>query len=139
MVDVHTKEIRSYNMSQIRYRDTKPEMRVRRVCHSLGLRYRLHRKDLPGKPDLVFARYKTVLFVHGCFWHMHSRCKDGKKAPKSNVEYWSSKREGNRKRDRKHKRELRKNGWRVLEYWECELKDLDKLKKRVSKDFCLES
>lgn len=118
MADVHTREQRSLNMSRIRGVDTKPEMRVRKLLHGLGFRYRLHVKDLPGKPDLVFRRAKAVLFVHGCFWHMH-RCKYGKPAPATNKTFWAEKRRGNAVRDKRTRRLLRADGWRVFEVWEC--------------------
>ena len=122
MADVHTAEQRSLNMARIRGRDTKPEMRVRRILHAAGLRYRLHGKDLPGKPDLVFPRAKTVLFVHGCFWHMH-RCRFGKPVPATNQEFWAQKRRGNAERDKRNKAALKAAGWRVLEIWECQTRD----------------
>ena len=118
MADVHTPEARSFNMSRIQGRDTKPEMCVRKLLHSMGFRYRLHVKDLPGKPDLVFPRAKTVLFVHGCFWHMH-RCKYGKPAPATNKTFWAEKRRGNADRDKRNRRLLRADGWKVFEIWEC--------------------
>jgi DNA mismatch endonuclease (patch repair protein) len=118
VTDVHTAEIRSFNMSHIRGRDTKPEMRVRKLLHRMGFRYRLHVKDLPGKPDLVFPRARTVLFVHGCFWHMH-RCKYGKPAPATNKSFWAEKRRLNVERDRRNRRSLRADGWTVFEIWEC--------------------
>jgi len=105
-------------MSRIRGRDTKPEMRVRKLLHSMGFRYRLHAKDLPGKPDLVFPRVKAVLFVHGCFWHMH-RCKYGKPAPATNKTFWAEKRRSNADRDKRNRRLLRSDGWQVFEIWEC--------------------
>lgn len=118
MTDVHTPETRSYNMSRIQGRNTKPELRVRKLLHGMGFRYRLHVKDLPGKPDLVFPRAKTVLFVHGCFWHMH-RCKYGKPAPATNRTFWADKRRGNTERDRRNRQKLRTAGWKVFEIWEC--------------------
>ena len=100
MTDVHTPEQRSFNMSRISGRDTKPEMLVRRMIHAAGFRYRLHVKDLPGKPDLVFPKAGLVLFVHGCFWHMH-KCKYGKPAPANNRDFWAQKRGGNADRDKR--------------------------------------
>lgn len=119
MAESLTKEQRSANMARIKSKDTGPEMIVRRIVWSLGLRYRLHRSDLPGKPDLVFAGRRMVIFVHGCFWHSH-HCREGRRTPKSNVAYWSEKRCNNVLRDRHHTRCLRKLGWRVLVVWECE-------------------
>jgi DNA mismatch endonuclease (patch repair protein) len=122
MTDVHTPEQRSFNMSSIRGRDTGPEMRVRRLLHQAGFRYRLHRKDLPGKPDLVFPRARTVVFVHGCFWHMH-RCKLGKPVPATNHDFWAQKRRSNVDRDKRNRALLKKAGWHVVEIWECQTRD----------------
>lgn len=108
---------RSKNMSAIRSKDTAIEVRARRALHAAGFRFRLHRKDLAGKPDLVFVRYKTVAFVHGCFWHGHA-CADGR-TPKSNVEYWQPKIAGNRARDQRNQEILRDAGWRVFVLREC--------------------
>jgi DNA mismatch endonuclease (patch repair protein) len=117
-------------MSRIRSAGTKPEMRVRKLLHGMGLRYRLHGKDLPGKPDLVFPRARAVLFVHGCFWHMH-RCRYGKPAPATNSDFWATKRRSNADRDKRNRKALKAAGWKVFEIWECatrnERKILDKL------------
>jgi DNA mismatch endonuclease (patch repair protein) len=126
MTDVLTAAQRSYNMSRIRSAHTGPEMRVRRVLHAMGLRYRLHGKGLPGKPDLVFAGARAVLFVHGCFWHMH-RCKYGKPAPATNATFWTLKRRSNVERDRRNRAALRAEGWKVFEIWECHLRDEDQM------------
>ena len=125
-MDVHTSETRSLNMSRIRSKDTKPELAVRRLCHSLGYRFRLHRKDLPGKPDLVLPKYKIALFVNGCFWHLHD-CKWGSVKPKTNSEFWSRKREQTVERDTESHRLLRTLGWRPRVIWECETKDAKNL------------
>lgn len=119
-------------MRRVKATDTGPERIVRRLVHSLGYRYRLHRRDLPGCPDLVLPRYRTVIFVHGCFWHMHS-CKAGRKAPKTNAEYWQAKRDRNRRRDARVRRQLRRQGWRVLTVWECQTRSgkFNKLKARI--------
>ncbi len=114
-------------MSRIRGVNTTPELRVRRLLHSLGLRYRLHGKGLPGKPDLVFAGPRAVLFVHGCFWHMH-RCRYGKPAPVTNQTFWANKRRSNAERDKRNRCALRKDGWQVFEIWECHTRDDDKLR-----------
>jgi DNA mismatch endonuclease (patch repair protein) len=119
MAKALTKEQRSANMARIRSKDTGPEMAVRRIVWGFGLRYRLHRSDLPGKPDLVFTGRRKTVLVHGCFWHSHY-CREGRRTPKSNVAYWSMKRCNNVLRDRRHRRRLRKLGWRVLVIWECE-------------------
>ncbi len=131
MTDVHTPEQRHYNMSRISGRDTAPELRVRRLLHGMGFRYRLHVKDMPGKPDLVFPRARAVLFVHGCFWHMH-RCKYGKPAPATNRTFWAEKRRSNVARDKKNRRLLRKDGWRVFEIWECHTRDVGRMSERLS-------
>ena len=132
MVDVHTKEQRSYNMSRIRNKDTTPEIIVRSTVHRLGYRYALHRKDLPGHPDLVLTRHHKIIFVHGCFWHMH-RCRYGRVVPKTNKKFWKIKREGNVDRDIRNLRKLRREGWKVLVVWECQIRNserlIDKLKK----------
>jgi len=121
-MDVHSREQRSRNMSAIRGKDTKPEMIVRCIVHRLGYRYRLHRRDLPGTPDLVFPRLHKIINVHGCFWHMH-KCRYGLVTPKTNRNFWEAKRTGNARRDRTTLRRLRANGWDVLAVWECETKN----------------
>jgi DNA mismatch endonuclease (patch repair protein) len=120
---------RSRIMRAIKGKDTQPEFVVRRLCHGLGYRYRLHRADLPGKPDLVFVSLKKVIFVHGCFWHGHS-CARGNRVPKNNRRYWVSKVAHNSERDKRHRRDLRDRGWRVLVLWECELKAVS-LERRI--------
>jgi DNA mismatch endonuclease (patch repair protein) len=119
-------------MALIRGTDTGPELVVRRIVHSMGFRYRLHVKTLPGKPDLVFPRLRKVILVHGCFWHRHRKktCTLAR-LPKSRVEFWRSKLEGNRLRDQTIKRSLRKAGWSILEVWECEMQNFDALKRRL--------
>lgn len=118
MSDVHTPEQRSYNMSRITSGNTKPEMIVRRLVHGMGFRYRLHRKNLPGKPDLVFSRLRKIIFVHGCFFHMHN-CSYGQVTPKTNVEFWKNKRKSNVDRDVRNESQLKVMGWEVLIIWEC--------------------
>ena len=129
-----TSEVRSANMRAIRSKDMKPEMAVRKLLHRLGYRYRLHRHDLPGRPDLVFSSRRKVIFVHGCFWHQH-RKKDCKlvRKPKSNTDYWLPKLERNVKRDRKHRKSLKKEGWDVLVIWECEVKKGERLGRQLQK------
>ena len=116
-------------MSRIRGKDTASEMLVRRLVYRMGIRYRLHRRDLPGTPDLVFSTRRKVIFVHGCFWHQHD-CGRGKR-PSSNVEFWNVKLDGNLRRDRANVESLKKQDWGVLVVWECELKDPDKLSHRI--------
>jgi DNA mismatch endonuclease (patch repair protein) len=132
MVDMFTKERRSEIMARITDRDTKPEMAVRRLLHRMGLRFRLHGKVLPGKPDIVLRKWKTVVFVHGCFWHGHD-CKRGskKRRPKTNASYWNPKIEGNMIRDAKHAKELAVLGWRRIVVWDCETGDPARLEKRL--------
>jgi len=120
---------RSRIMRAVKSVDTGPEMIVRRMLHKLGYRYRLHRKDLPGKPDLVFPSRKAVIFVHGCFWHGHN-CKRGARTPKTNTQYWTDKIRRNVERDAQTIADLKAAGWRVLVIWECELKDIDRLRSR---------
>lgn len=121
MADVHNKATRSYNMSRIKGKDTKPEMLVRKFLFSKGFRYRLHVKDLPGKPDIVLPKYKTIIFVHGCFFHGHKGCKYFV-VPKTRTEWWLDKIKGNQKRDREVEIQLNVLGWKVITIWECELK-----------------
>jgi len=129
-VDTLTPTQRSERMSRVRSKDTKPEMAVRRLVHGLGYRYRLHGRKLPGHPDLVFASRRKVIFVHGCFWHRHPRCKNTR-LPKSKLDFWKPKLEDNRKRDLKSQRMLRKLGWAYLVIWECEVNGTEVLTKRI--------
>lgn len=131
MVDNFPPEIRSRIMRAIKGKDTSPEMTVRRIVHGMGKRYRLHRKDLPGKPDLTFAGLRKVIFVHGCFWHGHD-CKHGTRQPKDNADYWGKKIRRNKERDRESQTALKSMGWDVMVIWECQLKDLEALKERLS-------
>jgi DNA mismatch endonuclease (patch repair protein) len=121
MADVHSKEVRSYNMSMIRGKDTKPEILVRKFLFSKGLRYRLHDKRLSGKPDIVCPRYKTAVFIHGCFWHGHKDCKYYV-IPKTRTEWWQNKIDLNKANDDKAVFKLISDGWNVIIVWECELK-----------------
>lgn len=121
MADVHNKETRSYNMSRIKGKDTKPELLVRKFLFSRGFRYKLHDKSLPGKPDLVFPKYKTVIFVHGCFWHGHEGCKYAV-IPKTKTEWWENKIKKTKVKDEENISALIAMGWKVIEVWECELK-----------------
>lgn len=127
-----TPELRSRTMRAVRSRDTSPELAVRRLLRGLGLTgYRLHRKELPGKPDVVFVGRKKAIFVHGCFWHGHN-CQRGRRVPLTNVDYWLLKIERNRQRDAKHLAELTQLGWSVLTVWECDLRDPTALAGKLS-------
>jgi DNA mismatch endonuclease (patch repair protein) len=130
MADVLTPQQRSFNMSRIRSRDTRPEMIVRSIVHRMGFRYRLHKKDLPGKPDLVLVRHQKIIDVHGCFFHMHE-CPYGKVKPATNAEFWQKKRQSNKDRDRRNVELLKKDGWQVLIVWECQTRDQDRLEKTL--------
>jgi len=121
MADVHTREVRSFNMSQIKGKNTKPEMLVRKFLFSKGLRYRLHDKKLPGRPDLVFPKYRAVVFINGCFWHGHQGCKYFV-TPKTRADWWLSKINNNKKKDTENIAELQQQKWKVITVWECELK-----------------
>lgn len=130
MADVHDKKTRSYNMSQIKGKNTKPEMLVRKFLHAHGFRYRLHANNLPGKPDIVLPKYRTVIFVHGCFFHKHN-CHLFK-WPATNQEFWKNKISGNLERDKKAIASLKKAGWTIIILWECDLK-LKKLQQTLTK------
>ena len=132
MADVLTPEQRSFNMSRIRNRDTRPEMIVRSIVHRLGYRYRLHKSDLPGKPDVVLVRHRKIIDVHGCFFHMH-KCRYGSVVPATNAKFWRMKRQSNVERDRRNLAALRRHGWRVMIVWECETRNLPKLSKRIER------
>ena len=134
-MDSHSKEVRSYNMSQIRSTNSKPEMLVRKYLFAKGLRYRKNVKTLPGKPDIVLKKYKTVVFVNGCFWHKHEGCKYFV-WPKNNEEFWKTKILGNVARDREKKKQLEFLGWRVFVVWECELKK-SRFEETLAKLCCL--
>lgn len=120
MTDIHDKATRSYNMSRIRGKDTSPEKIVRKYLFSKGLRYRVHASNLPGRPDIVLAKFKTVVFVHGCFWHAHERCSRFV-LPKTRRKWWRDKLSRNKERDKENIAALTEQGWQVLEIWECEL------------------
>lgn len=121
MADVHDKKTRSYNMSRIRSKNTKPEILVRKFLHSQGFRFRVHYKKLPGKPDIVLPKYKTVIFINGCFWHGHDNCRYFV-APKTNTDWWLNKIFLNRANDNKSVKALKKEGWKIIILWECQLK-----------------
>lgn len=136
MADVHSKETRSYNMSRIRSKDTSPELLVRKFLHSKGFRYTLHNKNLPGKPDIVLPKYNTIIFVQGCFWHGHRDCKYAS-IPKTRTEWWQKKIDTNKANDEKAQKLLKKEGWKIINVWGCDLKKqkmektLDKLVKKL--------
>ena len=127
MSDVLTPEQRRRNMSAIKGKNTKPELVVRKLVHSLGFRFRLHRKDLPGKPDLVFPKLRKIIFVHGCFWHMHD-CRYGRVTPKNNAEFWAAKRLRTVHRDASIEEQLNALGWKVFPVWECQIRDVMSLR-----------
>jgi DNA mismatch endonuclease (patch repair protein) len=129
-MDKLTRGLRSHNMGRIGSKDTRPEMLVRRLVHALGYRYRLHVKELPGKPDLVFRSRKKVIFVHGCFWHQHKGCREGR-VPSSSESYWAPKLARNVERDGEHLRSLKRLGWKVLVLWECQLDSVARLERKV--------
>lgn len=133
MADIFTPEKRSKIMSKVKQKDSKQEMFVRKLTHSMGYRYRLHKEGLPGKPDLVFPKYKKVIFVHGCFWHGHEGCRRSA-LPSTNVEFWRKKISGNVKRDKLTYKRLEKLGWGILIIWQCEIKQFEKenLKRKIS-------
>ena len=122
MADIISKERRSWNMSRIRSKDTKPELKVRSQLHNMGYRFRLHKKELPGNPDIILPKYMIVIFVNGCFWHRHEGCKMAYN-PSSNIEFWQQKFRGNVERDRKAVSELNALGWTVHTVWECQTAD----------------
>ena len=130
MVDTVSPEVRSRIMSRVKSKGMKPEMKVRRLLHGLGYRYRLHRSDLPGRPDLVFPSRRKVVFVNGCFWHYHRGCKHVR-VPASNRDYWVGKLEGNRERDERNLLLLEELGWGVMTAWECELRDMERATGRL--------
>ena len=131
-IDVYPPEKRSAVMRQVKGKDTAPEMTVRRALTALGARYRLHRKDLPGNPDIVMPGRRLALFVHGCFWHGHD-CARGARVPKANRDYWVAKVGRNKVRDNRSRADLEARGWRVETIWECELKDADGLRARLAR------
>lgn len=122
MADRLDKERRSWNMGRIRSKNTKPEMAVRKALHAAGFRFRVHVKDLPGKPDIVLPKWKAVVFIHGCFWHRHNGCK-GASTPKTRTEWWNNKFERNQENDEKNIQALKNDGWNVVIVWECEIKN----------------
>lgn len=132
MADRISKAHRSWNMSRIRGKNTKPELQLRSALHKAGFRFRLHDRKLPGKPDIVLRQFKTVILVHGCYWHRHPGCTEAT-TPKSNVDFWTAKFDATVERDRRNIAALEAAGWRVLVVWECEIKaDLSDVVSRIS-------
>jgi DNA mismatch endonuclease (patch repair protein) len=132
MADVFTKEKRSWIMSRVKGRDTKPEILVRSIVHRMGFRFRLHQRELPGNPDIVLARHSKVIFVNGCFWHGHKRCIRSKR-PTTNTRFWNKKLDGNIERDKRFRKQLRQMGWKVLVVWQCETMKPEKLLKKLER------
>lgn len=131
-MDIWTSEKRSKVMAKIRSKNTKPEIVLRSLLHKKGFRFRIHRKNLPGKPDIVFPAKKLAVYVHGCFWHLHANCRDGT-IPKSNTEFWNKKLSANVERDNKHLKNIRLLNWKAIVIWECEI---EKQPTRVLKKIC---
>ncbi len=129
-MDVFDKQKRSSIMSTVKNRNTKPELIVRSMLHRMGYRFRIHRRDLPGNPDITLPKHKKIVFVHGCFWHGHKKCRRAKR-PTTNQEFWNKKLNSNIKRDNKNVLELNKAGWQTLVVWSCEIKDKDNLMQRL--------
>ncbi|WP_297229085.1 very short patch repair endonuclease [uncultured Desulfovibrio sp.] len=129
-MDSVSKEKRSWIMGRVKGRNTRPEKLVRSLLHGMGYRFRLQRADLPGRPDIVLPKYRTVIFVHGCYWHRHD-CPNGKRLPKTRLDFWIPKLEGNRLRDVKNQEKLVQMGWKVLVLWECTLKDKVALQEKI--------
>ena len=121
-------------MAAIKSKNTKPEIAVRKLLHSMGYRFRLHRKDLPGSPDIVLPKYKTVIFVHGCFWHRHENCKYAT-TPKTRVEFWENKFKANVKRDLEIQEKIKNIGWQSLVIWECDTRNISFMKNKIEKLF----
>jgi len=122
-------------MARILAKNTKPEIKIRRLLYSLGYRFRIHKKDLPGKPDIVLLKYKAVIFVHGCFWHLHDGCRDGT-IPKTRTKYWTEKLTTNQERDIRNIKKLRRAGWKVLRFWECEIeRKIAKIQQKILRTF----
>lgn len=131
-MDVFDKEKRSWIMSRIGGKNTEPERLVRSIVHRMGFRFRLHRRDLPGNPDIVMPKYHKVIFVHGCFWHGHDGCPRSDR-PTTHAAFWEKKLEGNVARDRRNLRNLRRGGWSVLVVWQCQTRNLEKLVSKIQK------
>lgn len=134
MADTITRERRSWNMSRIKGRNTGPELRLRSLLHRAGYRFRLHAKELPGRPDIILPKYRVAIFVHGCFWHRHQGCRNAT-TPSTRTEFWQSKFDSNVSRDERNRTDLRAAGWTIFTVWECELKsDASGVVERLSRD-----
>lgn len=133
MADIVSRSKRKEMMSSVKQRHTKPEITVRKLLHRLGYRFRLHDKKLPGTPDIVLPKYKSVIFVHGCFWHQHENCRKARR-PTSNVEFWNEKLDKNIERDSRKESELKNTGWKVLTIWDCEIKYEETLIGKIKKN-----
>lgn len=131
MSDVFSKQKRSEIMSKVKGGNTKPELLVRSLLHRMGYRFRIHRSDLPGKPDIVLPKHRKIVMVHGCFWHGHRSCRKGQNRPSSNKRFWDRKIRGNAERDKRNVAELRRLGWNVLTVWECETRNQDRLARKL--------
>lgn len=132
MTDIFSKAKRSWLMGRVKGRDTKPEILVRSFIHRMGYRFRIHRRDLPGNPDIVFPRHRKVIFVHGCFWHGHGRCLRSKR-PTTNKDFWNEKLDGNIERDKRFRRALQRLGWKVFVIWQCETREPEKLLRKLER------
>jgi len=132
MTDVFSKKKRSWIMGRVKGRDTKPEILVRSIVHRMGYRFRIHRRELPGNPDIVLPRHRKVIFVHGCFWHGHKRCPRSER-PSSNKSFWNTKLDKNVERDERLRRALRRMGWKVFVVWECETRAPDKVLRKLGR------
>jgi len=130
MIDVFSSEKRSRIMSRIRSYDTEPELKMRSIVHRMGYRFRIHQDKLPGNPDIVLAKHKKAIFIHGCFWHGHKGCPRSKR-PTSNISFWQDKLDKNQERDKRVQKELRHLGWKYLVIWQCEIKKTERLKKKI--------
>lgn len=134
-MDIWSKKKRSEVMSKINSKNTKPEILLRSALHNLGYRFRIHKKDLPGKPDIVLPKYNTIIFVHGCFWHFHKDCSEGR-IPSSNTDYWKNKLLNNVARDKNHVQSCKTLGWKVAVLWECEIEnDIDQVILKLEEDY----
>lgn len=134
IMDIFSPAKRSSIMQAVSGKNTNPERSVRSILHRMGYRFRLHGKHLPGKPDIYLTKYKTAIFVHGCYWHRHKSCKKGQSTPASNKKFWQDKFDSNVARDRKNLLELRKLGWKTFVLWECELKNTAKIENKIMKN-----